>query len=136
MDIVQSLVIYFKASLRLLVTPESCKWSLRTFLSSNILPPNPNIESIEMPPLNDDTASDNIEEEEVNHKDELSHCSCILTVLLVLTSFWLPRNYEVLKRPELLIYTKLYNIIYTTVISIFVTFSTYDFKVFKIRNVE
>ena len=76
------------------------------------------------------------EEEGAREKDEFSHITCIVTVLLVLTSFWLPRNHEVIKSPGLMIYAKLYNVIYTTIIPIFLIFSSRDFRLFKTIDVQ
>ena len=82
---------------------------------------------IEMSSINEnsDSQGEDLEEEE---EEEFSPFTCVVTSILVLISFWLPRNYEVLKQPELLIYTKLYNVIYTTIIPIFWIFSGKQFR--------
>ena len=132
------LIIIFTLSvlIRLLVT----KISLRSLPFNNFIAPTPNIESIELPTLHNNTTSvvdEEVEEEEdAREKDNFSHITCIVVVLLVLTSYWLPRNYEILKSPGLMIYAKLYNVIYTTIIPIFLIFSSKDFRLFKTRDVQ
>ena len=132
------LIIIFTLSvlIRLLISKISCKFSdsLRILGSSNFITPTPNTESIELPTMYNNATIEEEEEveaeeeEEEEEVDEFSHITCIVTVLLVLTSFWLPRNYEVLKSPGLMIYAKLYNVIYTTIIPIFLLFSRKSFR--------
>ena len=139
-----SLIIIFILSvlIRLLVTKISCKFSdsPRSLPFNNFIAPTPNIESKELPTMYDNASSEVEEEveeeEEALEKHEFSHITCIVAIVLVLTSFWLPRNREVLKSPGLMIYAKLYNVIYTTIIPIFLIFSSRDFRLFKTSDVQ